>query len=98
MHLRTIELTSTQYQELKNGYEKGKSSAYRKRCHMVLLKSEGRTSLDIVQIVGAYQISVNNWLTRYESEGIAGLKTKSGRGRKRILDEEKDAEKIKEQS
>jgi len=28
MHLRTIELTTTQYQELKKGYEKGKSSAY----------------------------------------------------------------------
>jgi len=97
MHLRTIELTATQYQELKNGYEKGKSSAYRKRCHIVLLKSEGRTSADVGQIVGTHQISVNNWLTRYESEGIAGLKTKSGRGRKRILDKEKDAEKIKEQ-
>lgn len=97
MHLRTIELTSTQHQELKTGYEKGKSSAYRKRCHIVLLKSEGRTSLDVGQIVGTHQISVNNWLTRYESEGISGLKTKPGRGRKRILDKEKDAEKIKNQ-
>ena len=97
MHLRTIELTATQYQELKDGYEKGKSSAYRKRCHIVILKSEGRTSLDVGQIVGTHQISVNNWLSRYESEGISGLKTKSGRGRKRILDKEKDGEKIKAQ-
>ncbi len=97
MHLRTIELTATQYQELKDGYEKGKSSAYRKRCHIVILKSEGRTSLDVGQIVGTHQISVNNWLNRYESEGISGLKTKSGRGRKRILDKEKDGEKIKAQ-
>ena len=97
MHLRKIELTSTQYQELKNGYEKGKSSAYRKRCHIVLLKSEGRTSLDVGQIVGTHQISVNNWLTRYELEGILGLKTKPGRGRKRIFDKEKDAEKVKAQ-
>lgn len=97
MHLRTIELTATQYQELKDGYEKGKSSAYRKRCHIVILKSEGRTSLDVGQIVGTHQISVNNWLNRYESEGISGLKTKSGRGRKRILDKEKDGKKIKAQ-
>lgn len=97
MYLRTIELTSGQYQELKKGYEKGKSSAYRKRCHLVLLKSEGRTSEDVGQIVGLHQISVNNWLTRYETEGITGLKTKSGRGRKPILDKEKDAQKIKEQ-
>lgn len=97
MHLRTTELTATQYEELKNGYEKGKSSAYRKRCHIVILKSEGRTSLDVGNIVGLHQISVNNWLNRYEAEGISGLKTKPGRGRKRILDKEKDAEKIKNQ-
>lgn len=97
MHLRTIELAATQYEELKKGYEKGKSSAYRKRCHLVILKSEGRTSLDVGQIVGLHQISVNNWLNRYEKEGISGLKTKTGRGRKRILDKEKDAEKIKKE-
>ena len=97
MYLRTIELTSEQYQALKSGYENGKSSAYRKRCHLVILKNEGRTSKDVGKIVGLHQISVNNWLTRYETEGIAGLKTKPGRGRKRILDEEKDAQKVKEQ-
>ena len=97
MYLRTIELSVNQHQELKDGYETGKSSAYRKRCHIVLLKSEGRTSLDVGNIVGLHQISVNNWLSRYESEGLSGLKTKPGRGRKAILDKEKDVEKIKEQ-
>lgn len=97
MYLRTIELTAEQYQELKDGYEKGKSAAYRKRCHLVLLKQEGRTSRDIGKIIGLHQITVNNWLNRYESEGISGLQTKPGRGRKPILDEQKDAQKIKEE-
>ena len=97
MYLRTIELTTDQYQALKNGYENGKKSAFRKRCHLVLLKREGRTSKDVGQIVGLHEISVNNWLTRYELEGIEGLKTKPGRGRRPILDKEKDAEKVKEQ-
>ena len=95
MNLRTIELSSAQQLALKKGYEKGKSSAFRRRCHLVLLKQAGRSSKDIGKIVGLHQVSVNNWLNRYESEGIIGLQTKPGRGRKPIIDEQKDAEKIK---
>lgn len=95
MYLRTIDLTPSQYSELKLGYEKDKSSTFRKRCHIILLKSEGRTSKDVEQIVGLHQITVNNWLTRYEEEGISGLRTRPGRGRKPILNKEKDAEKVK---
>lgn len=96
MNLRTIKLTSEQYAVLKQGYEQGKSSVYRKRCHIVLLKQEGRSSKDIGKIVGLHQVSVNNWLNRYELEGITGLQTKPGRGRKPIIDEQNDVEKIKE--
>lgn len=97
MNLRNIELTTEQHKALTEGYENGKSSAYRKRCHLVLLKQEGRSSKDIGKIVGLHQVSVNNWLNRYESQGISGLKTKPGRGRKAILDIEKDAQKIQEE-
>ena len=97
MNLRTIELTSEQHKALKYGYENGKSTAYRKRCHLVLLKQEGRTSKDIGKIVGLHQVSVNNWLDRYEAEGISGLKTKLGRGRKPILDQQEDAQKVKQE-
>ena len=38
---------------------------------------------------------VNNWLKRYEVEGIEGLLTKPGRGRKPILDAEKDLPSVK---
>jgi Penicillin amidase len=41
---------------------------------------------------------VNNWVSRYEAEGINGLQTKPGRGRKAILDAHKDAAKIKDES
>lgn len=97
MYLRSIKLTSIEHEALKDGYENGKSPAYRKRCHLVLLKHEGRTSKDIGKIVGLHQISVNNWLNRYEAEGITGLRTKPGRGRKPILDGKKDAQKVKEE-
>lgn len=97
MNLRTLKLSKQERELLKKGYETGKSSAFRKRCHLVLLKSEGRTSKDVGLIIGLHEISVNNWLTRYESNGITGLQTRPGRGRKPILNKEQDEEKIKAQ-
>ena len=37
------------------------------------------------QVVGLCQVSVNSWVKRYGQEGIEGLKTKPGRGRKPLL-------------
>jgi len=93
---RTITLTEAQRAELEQGYKNGSTHAFRKRCHIVLLKSEKRSSKDVGQIVGMHEIPVNNWLTRYENEGISGLKTKAGRGRKPILDLSDDAEKVRQ--
>jgi transposase len=52
---------------------------------MVLLKSEKRSSLAVAEVLGCCEIVVNRWLRRYEEEGIEGLKTRMGRGRKPIL-------------
>jgi hypothetical protein len=41
-------------------------------------------------------VSVNSWFTRYKSEGISGLYTKPGRGRKPLLIMEEDKEDILE--
>lgn len=43
-----------------------------------------------------HEASVNHWLNRYQSEGIAGLHTKAGRGRKPVLDEAKDAATVRQ--
>jgi transposase len=91
-----LKLSSEQGKALKQGYETGKSHAYRQRCQMLLLKSEARSSREVAAILGCCEMSVNNWLKRYEAEGIPGLHTKPGRGRKAILDVHKDAAKIKE--
>lgn len=82
---RVIELSTEQRAALENGYRKGHSHAFRVRCQMVLLKSERRSSLEVGQILGCCEIVVNNWLSRYEAEGIKGLETRAGRGRKPIL-------------
>ena len=61
------------------------SHALRLRCQLVLLKAMGRTSHDVWQVVGLCHVSVNSWTRRYRQEGIEGLKTKLGRGRKPLL-------------
>ena len=91
---KVINLNKEQRAELEKGYRTGKST-FSRRCHMILLKSENRTSKEVAAILGTNQFSVNGWLNRYEPEGVSGLNTRSGRGRKPILDEQKDREKVK---
>ena len=93
--IRIIILMEQNRQVLEKGYQTGKSHAFRKRCHVVLLKSEKRSSEEVSTILKMSEPSVNTWLDRYESEGILGLQTKKGRGRKPILNLETDSEVVK---
>jgi transposase len=92
--IKVIELSKGQRLELENGYKNGKSHSFRQRCQIILLKSEKRTSLEIKSILGCCEMVINNWLSRYETEGIKGLQTRAGRGRKTIL-KEVDLEQVK---
>jgi transposase len=88
--VNTPTLTLEQRQRLESGLRQGKSHCYRMRCQSILLKSEGRSSEETGRITGMSEVTVNNWLKRFKSEGISGLQTKSGRGRKPIIDEVED--------
>lgn len=90
-----IELSDDLRKELENGYRNGKSHAFRTRCQMVLLKSEGRKSQEIADFLGFCQQAVNFWLHRYKREGINGLLVKEGRGRPGILSPEEDLQSIR---
>lgn len=94
--IRTIELTVEQQKALQEGYQVGKTHAFRRRCQLVLLKSEGRTSKEVSCIIKMNEISINTWLDRYQSEGIAGLMTKAGRGRKQVFDQLQDEAKVRQ--
>jgi transposase len=87
-------LTWEQRQALESGLKQGKSHCFRMRCQSILLKSEGRTSKEVGEITGMSNVSVNSWVKRYKSEGISGLYTQPGRGRKAILSVSKDKEGI----
>lgn len=81
---------------LENGLRTSKSHAFRMRCQTILLKSDGRKSKDVASIVGICHVSVNSWLKRYKAEGIEGLLTKPGRGRKTLIEPKADTEAIVE--
>lgn len=84
--VKQIEVSEEVIKLLASGYKHGQTHVYRKRCQIVLLKLEGYKSKEIGKIVGSCEMSVNNWITRFEAEGLSGLETRSGRGRKPILE------------
>lgn len=93
---KIIDLTEAEKKELEHGYKYSKSSHFSRRCHFVLLKNQGKTSQDIADIFGITIQPINRWCNRYLKEGIQGLQTKRGQGRKPILDKEKDESIIKQ--
>jgi transposase len=93
--IKPVELNQTQRAALERGYREGPSHAFRLRCQMILLKSEGRASTKIADVLGCCEVVVNNWLKRFQAQGVEGLRTRAGRGRKPILDAEADLPKVK---
>ena len=86
--VKQIRLSEEQQCALESGYKTGDSHCFRQRCKMVLLKGEGYRSIEIATILNTNEMSVNNWINRFISDGLKGLETKPGRGRKPILQEE----------
>ena len=92
---KIIQLSSEQRQELQDGYRSGASHAFRERCQMILLKSENRTSREIACFLDCHKITVSEWVKRFEAEGIEGLKTRPGRGRRAILQAATDLSRVR---
>lgn len=93
--IKTVELSRAHRAALEKDYRTSSSHAFRVRCQMILLKSERRTAVEIADLLGCCEVVVNNWLKRYEAEGIEGLRTRPGRGRKPVLDAEQDLPSVK---
>ncbi len=94
-----ISLTSEQRKELEKFYKQSDNHVLRQRCQIILLKSSGRKTSDICDIVGIKsQNQVNKWIKRYKTEystaGINCLRNVEGQGRKAIFDVATEAELI----
>lgn len=90
-----VESSDEQRAALEKGYRDDPRHAFRLRCQMVLLKSKGRKSKEIAEVLDCCEVAVNNWLKRYKEAGLEGLRTKAGRGRRAILDPQQDARKVR---
>ncbi len=62
---------------------------------MILLKAERLPSAQVAERLDCCMIAVNGWVKRYQTEGISGLKTKQGRGRRAILDDQADLQQVR---
>ena len=94
--IKVIKLDDKEKAELEIGYRNGDKHGFRKRCHMILLKSKGHTASEVALIMGTCEMSVTKWVNRYLVEGIEGLKTRSGQGRQPILKVETDLEQVRQ--
>ena len=83
---KVLELTEAQRLELERGFRLGEKHCFRMRCRAVLLKSDGLSAAKAGSQTEMSFVSVNAWVKRYKEEGIEGLKTRAGRGRKPIMD------------
>lgn len=92
---KIIHLTAAEKKELTQGFKYSQSSNFSRRCHYILLKHQGKTSQEIADIFGTTIQPINRWCNRYLENGIAGLQTKKGQGRKKILDRAEDESIIK---
>ncbi len=90
-----LTLTDEERTALEKGFRHGRSHAFRTRCRMILLKADRLPSRQIAPQVGCCMMAVNGWVKRYQAEGIAGLKTKPGRGRRAILDDQADLDRVR---
>jgi len=87
-------LSETAKSALEQGARTGKTSCFRTRCEVILLKAMGLTSEEVGKFTTMTYVRVNAWTKRYKEEGIDGLETKPGRGRKAVLDVEVDKESV----
>lgn len=82
---KVLELTEVERLALEKGFRLGEKHSFRMRCRAVLLKADGLSSVAAGAQTEMSHVSVNAWIKRFKSEGIDGLKTRFGRGRKPIM-------------
>lgn len=77
-------------QQLQQLFDRERQAARAKRLRVILLAKQGFTAPEIATCTGFSRRSVQHWVARYNTEGLVGLATKSGRGRKPPLTPEQE--------
>jgi transposase len=90
-----VVVTAEQRTALEKDTKYGLTPSFRLRCQAVLLKTNKRSSLDVANELHCCEMAVNNWVKRYQEQGLTGLQIKPGRGRKPILKKETDLDAVR---
>ena len=79
------ELSELEKSKLQDGWKYGKSHAFRNRCQAILLSNEDYNSEDLAKIFSVSKNTIYTWLKKWRNQGITGLITQPGQGRKPTL-------------
>ena len=79
------ELSELEKSNLKDGWQYGKSHAFRNRCQAILLSNDNHNSEVLAQIFSVGKNTIYTWIRNWKRHGIIGLITKPGQGRKPTL-------------
>ncbi len=82
---KLVELNEIEKTILREGMKNHHAHLFRERCHCLLLSAEGYEIKGLAAVFPVSQMTIYNWLRRWEKGGISGLKDLAGRGRKPIL-------------
>lgn len=76
------ELSEEEVAELRTGMAKSTNVVFSRRCHLILLSHRGKRVDEIGDFFEMSKATIYSWFNRYEKDGIGGLRTKAGQGRK----------------
>ncbi len=82
---RYIHLEAPEVITLQEGYQNVTHHQFRMRCHCLLLSHQQQDMAALAAIFGVTHATISNWLTTWQTKGIAGLRNQAGQGRKAIL-------------
>ena len=74
--------------DLERRVQSAKHPKLRQRLRIIYWASCGETAEEIVERVGLSRRRVQDWVARYNADGLDGLQDRPGRGRKLPLDEQ----------
>jgi len=87
MRALTIADSATIILGLQDEIRRSEESRYDHRLHGVLLVAHGRTCPEVAKLLGDAPRSVEYWVRRFETKGLAGLREGERTGRPRRLSE-----------
>ena len=83
--MRYIELTATETAQLEEVYSTSSNAVARRRSQCLLLSAKKHSISQLTDIFSVCRITLYHWFDRCQAEGLASLRHRPGKGRKRAL-------------